>query len=144
VTTDDRIRYARWAGIALLVIAGALFYLHPSVTFKGFYSNDTVDTAVSDTCISPWNKWTEHYDTVSAKTLAAQADDSLVDIACNQAIAAREHYGWTAGGLGLLVLFGSFLPFGRRSELSSGTSVETFRDRQLPRSRNHQTHQVRD
>jgi len=98
----------------VLVLIGLLFfYLHPSTTYRGYTSSGNVGT-VSATCISPWNKWTEHYYPNTASTAAGDADAVLVTAACDQSIAAREHLGWTAVGVGILVVLGSFLPFGLR------------------------------
>jgi hypothetical protein len=116
---------ARWAGIALIVIAGVLFYLHPSTSYGG-YSNTEHVTTFSTGCVSPFNEWTQHFDSNHPATEVQLANLAYANAACQRAITERAHYGWAAGILGVLLVAGSFLPFGRRAEPSGGTWVGTY------------------
>jgi hypothetical protein len=92
---------ARWVGVILVVIAGSLFFLHPSTSYQGYTGSEQAST-VSTQCISPWNEWTGH---VEGTTAAGEAD---VTTACYQAITAREHLAWPLLIVGLLLMVGSF------------------------------------
>jgi hypothetical protein len=122
VTTDDRIRHARWAGIALIVIAGVLFYLHPSTSYSA-YGNTEQPTP----CISPFNEWTQHIGSTHVTTEAQLVNLAEANAACQRVITERAHFGWAAGILGALLVGGSFLPLGRRAEPAGGTWVGTYR-----------------
>jgi hypothetical protein len=75
-------------------------YLHPSVTFES-YRTVALGSLVTNSCLSPWDRWTEHSTSVVTGPLNSFVQGVAVT-ACKAAIGSREHFVIVFGVLALV------------------------------------------
>jgi hypothetical protein len=80
-------------------------YLHPSVTFES-YRTVALGSLVTNSCLSPWNRWTEHSTSVVTGPLNSFVQGIAIT-ACKAAIGSREHFVIVFSGVAVAAVFGA-------------------------------------
>ena len=82
-------RFIGFLALCSAVVAGVTAYLHPTVTYVSYYTV-ALGSLVTDSCLSPFNKWRGHYQSVVTGPLGRHVEATAVT-ACKAAIVSREH-----------------------------------------------------